>query len=71
MIIKVYIVRCSYCHASLRDPNGSDHRPMYFYQLDSIPEVMRESGWGVISGVQVCKSCIRVSSTPPPTASEY
>jgi hypothetical protein len=59
MIHKVYIVRCSYCHAPLRDPTGLDHRPRYFYQLDSIQEAMSEAGWGTLRGMQICRKCLQ------------
>lgn len=49
MIIKVYIVRCSYCQAPLREPYGMDHRPKYFYTLDSIALAMNEANWGTLT----------------------
>lgn len=58
MIHKVYIVRCSYCHASLYDSFGLA-RPKYFYNLDSIPETLSKEGWKVIQGVEVCRSCLQ------------
>lgn len=57
MIHKVYIVRCSYCHAPLREPYGLDHRPKYFYSIDNIQPVLKEAGWQIIHGAEVCKSC--------------
>lgn len=57
MIQKVLIVRCSYCHAPLREPYGMDHRPKYFYTLDSIAQTMREAQWKVIGGTEVCGGC--------------
>lgn len=59
MIQKVYIVRCSYCHAPLLEPYGMDHRPKYFYTLDSIVLAMNEANWGTDNGLQVCNSCIQ------------
>jgi len=58
MIHKVYIVRCSYCQAPLCEPHGLDHRPRYFYQLDSIPQAMSEANWGTVNGLQVCNRCL-------------
>ena len=61
MIHKVYIVRCSYCHAPLCEPNGLDHRPKYFYQVDGIPLAMKDVGWGTVNGMEVCRKCLQKS----------
>lgn len=57
MINKVYIVRCSYCHAPLREPYGLGHRPKYFYDLASIPQAMKEAQWTLVNGTEVCHLC--------------
>ena len=62
MIHKVYIVRCSYCHGSLREPLSTDFRPRYFYSMDAIKPALEEAGWKVVSGTEVCKKCIETYS---------
>lgn len=57
MIIKVFIVRCSYCHAPLRDPNGMNHMPRYFYNSNDIEAALLEQDWDIKKGLQVCHSC--------------
>jgi hypothetical protein len=59
MIHKVYIVRCSHCHAPLREPNGLDSRPRYFYQIDTIPLALKDAGWGVVNGMELCVKCLQ------------
>lgn len=57
MIQKVYIVRCSFCKGPLRDPYIMDHRPKYFYELESIELALKQAGWDNINGTQICNSC--------------
>jgi hypothetical protein len=61
MIHKVYIVRCSQCHASLRDTKFFDYRPRYFYSIDSIAQALSEANWKVINGTEICNSCCNTS----------
>lgn len=58
MIHKVYIVRCSYCHAPLLEPYGLGQRPRYFYDLAAIPQAIKEAQWTLMSGTEVCYSCV-------------
>lgn len=58
MIIKIYIVRCSFCHKFLPDPYALDQRtPQHFNSLDSIPLALEKAKWGTINGMQICKIC--------------
>lgn len=57
MIHKVYIVRCSQCHGSLRDTKFFDYRPRYFHNLDNIPQALSEANWKVINGMELCDKC--------------
>lgn len=62
MIIKVFIVRCSYCHAALCDPHGTNHMPRYFYRSSDIEEAMAEQSWSIEKGLQVCFNCVQKST---------
>jgi len=57
MIHKVYIVRCSYCHAPLHDRMVADYRPKYFYTLDGILQALSDANWKVINGMDLCDKC--------------
>ena len=62
MIHKVYIVRCSYCHGSVRDcintQLGVDFRPRYFYNMKEIQPAIEQAGWRIINGTEVCAKCL-------------
>jgi len=62
MIIKVLIVRCSYCHAPLRDPHGINHMPRYFYNPNDIEAALLEQQWSIEKGLQICYSCVQKHS---------
>lgn len=64
MIHTVYIVRCTQCHAPLRDQYMPNHLPKYFYSVDNIPEVMKQQGWKTVNHTQLCSTC---SSRTPST----
>lgn len=60
MIQKVFIVRCSHCHDSLKESIGSDFKPQYFYNLDleAIKSALKDSGWVIINGTEICEKCV-------------
>jgi hypothetical protein len=58
MIHKVFIVRCSFCHGSLRDRLSNDYRPRYFYDLNSIQPTLIEAGWKTMNGTEICPKCL-------------
>lgn len=59
MIQRVFVVRCSYCRAPLRDPSTGSHTPRYFYEAASIPPVLIEQGWALVNGMELCRSCVQ------------
>ena len=60
MIHKVFIVRCSQCHGSLRDPKIMDFRPRYFYDFNSIAIALAEANWKIINGMEFCDKCLNM-----------
>jgi hypothetical protein len=62
VIIKVFIVRCSYCHAALCDPHSMNYMPRYFYRSSDIEEAMAEQSWSIEKGLQVCFNCVQKNS---------
>jgi len=59
MIQRVFIVRCSYCRAPLRDPFTGSFTPRYFSEAAGIPPVLIEQGWAMVNGIELCRNCIK------------